>query len=178
MIYLLDTNVWITVLRQPTSSLAVRFHAIVPDDVRICSVVVAELHHGCLRSAKPAANRVAVNALLAPYTSLSFDDAAVIRFATIRHALELAGQVIGPYDVQIAAVVQSNPGANYTANLAYTSAQIQPSLGRPLSGGTTVTIPLAKPYSLYGPRINQLDIRGTKIFRLGEQRIQRLLNQA
>jgi hypothetical protein len=89
-----------------------------------------------------------------------------------QNRIKLNGSYTLPYDVQIAAVVQSNPGANYTANLAYTSAQIQPSLGRPLSGGTTVTIPLAAPYSLYGPRINQFDLRGTKIFRLGEQRIQ------
>jgi hypothetical protein len=68
--------------------------------------------------------------------------------------------------------VQSNPGANYSANLVYTSAQIQPSLGRALSGATTVTIPLAKPYSLYGPRINQVDLRGTKIIRVGSRRIQ------
>ena len=66
MIYLLDTNVWITVLRHPTSSLAGRFNALTPADIRICSIVVAELRHGCLRSAKPAVNRSALDALLAP----------------------------------------------------------------------------------------------------------------
>jgi hypothetical protein len=86
--------------------------------------------------------------------------------------IKLNGSYTLPWDVQIAAVVQSNPGANYSANLAYTSAQIQPSLGRALSGATTVTIPLAQPYSLYGPRINQFDLRGTKIFRLGSRRLQ------
>jgi tRNA(fMet)-specific endonuclease VapC len=104
MKYLLDTNVWITVLRQPTSSLAARFHSVVPGDIRICSVVIAELQHGCLRSAKPAANRAAVDALLAPYISLSFEDVAADRFATIRHFLEQTGQMIGPYDLQIAAI--------------------------------------------------------------------------
>jgi len=86
--------------------------------------------------------------------------------------IKLNGSYTLPYDVQIAAVVQSNPGANYSANLAYTSAQIQPSLGRALSGATTVTVPLARPYSLYGPRINQFDLRGTKIFRFGARRLQ------
>ena len=70
MIYLLDTNVWITVLRDPTSSLATRFNALTAGDIRTCSVVAAELRHGCLRSAKPAANRRALDALLAPYLSL------------------------------------------------------------------------------------------------------------
>jgi len=89
-----------------------------------------------------------------------------------QNRIKLNGSYTLPYDVQIAAVLQSNPGANYTANLAYTTAQIQPSLGRPLSGATTVTVPLAAPYSLYGPRINQFDLRGTKIFRIGQTRLQ------
>jgi tRNA(fMet)-specific endonuclease VapC len=108
MIYLLDTNVWITVLRQPMSSLAPRFRSIVPPDIRICSVVVAELCHGCLRSAKPDANRAAVDALLAPFDSLPFDDASAEQFAKIRHAREQAGLMIGPYDLQIAAIALTN----------------------------------------------------------------------
>ena len=91
-----------------------------------------------------------------------------------QNRIRVNGSYTLPWGLQVAAVAQSNPGANYSANLAYTSAQIQPSLGRPLSAGATsaVTIPLAKPYSLYGPRINQLDLRGTKIFRFGGRRIQ------
>jgi len=104
MTYLLDSNVWITVLRKPTSTLVNRFRAVVPSDIRICSVVVAELRHGCLRSAKPAANRTAVDALLAPFISLPFDDRSADQFATIRHYLEKSGLMIGPYDAQIASI--------------------------------------------------------------------------
>jgi hypothetical protein len=86
--------------------------------------------------------------------------------------IRVNGSYTLPWGLQVAAVAQSNPGANYSANLVYTSAQIQPSLGRALSGGTTVTVPLVKPYSQYGPRINQLDLRGTKILRFGSRRIQ------
>ena len=72
--------------------------------------------------------------------------------------IRINGSYTLPWGLQIAAVAQSNPGANYSANLVYTSAQVQSSLGRALSGGTTVTVPLVKPYSQYGPRINQLDL--------------------
>jgi len=99
MTYLLDTNFWVTVLRRPTSSLAARFSALTPADICVCSVVVAELRHGCLRSAKSAANRSALDALVAPYVSLPFDDAAADQYAMIRHHLESIGQVIGPLDV-------------------------------------------------------------------------------
>ena len=90
-----------------------------------------------------------------------------------QNRVKLNGSYTFPYGIQVAAVVQSNPGANYGANRTYTLAEIQPSLGRPLSGGlTTVVIPLVTPLSVFGPRINQFDLRGTKIFRFGAQRIQ------
>lgn len=78
------------------------------------------------------------------------------------------------HDVQLAVVFQNNPGPQYTANIAFPNAAIQPSLGRPLSGGTrSVTIDVAEPFSLFGPRISQLDVRTTKILRLpGGQRFQ------
>ena len=87
--------------------------------------------------------------------------------------IKINGSYTFGYGIQVAAVVQSNPGANYSANRTFTLAEIQPSLGRLLSGGlTTVVIPLVKPLSVFGPRINQFDLRGTKIFRLGTTRIQ------
>jgi tRNA(fMet)-specific endonuclease VapC len=118
MTYLLDSNVWITALRKPGSSLAAKFRANDPADIRVCSVVVAELRHGCLCSAKPAANRAAVDALLAPYPSLPFDDAAAEHFATIRRHLESLGLTIGPYDLQIAAIAMANGCTLVTHNQA------------------------------------------------------------
>ncbi len=116
MIYLLDSNVWITVLRRPTSALANRFRSERPADIRTCSVVVSELRHGCLRSAKSVANRAAVDSLFAPVTSLPFDDAAAEHFAQIRYFLERAGCMIGPYDMQIAAIARANGHTLVTHN--------------------------------------------------------------
>ena len=109
MIYLLDSNVWIGLIRKSSPALAARFLAVAGSaDLRVCSVVVAELWHGCARSAKPAANRAALEALIAPFPSLPFDDAAADQFVTIRRHLESLGQVIGPYDLQIAAIAVAN----------------------------------------------------------------------
>ena len=108
MTYLLDTNVWITALRKPGSSLMTRFRATDQADIRVCSIVVTELRYGCLRSAKPTANRAAVDLLLAPFPSLPFDDAAAEHAATVGRHLELLGQTIGPYDLQIAAIALAN----------------------------------------------------------------------
>jgi tRNA(fMet)-specific endonuclease VapC len=71
-------------------------------------VVVYEFRYGCLPSAKPAANRAAVDALLTPFASLPFDDDAADHAAKVRRHLESIGLSIGPYDLQIAAIALAN----------------------------------------------------------------------
>src|SRR5687767_11410954 len=119
MTYLLDTNVWVTLLRNTSTAVATRFQTAAPTgDLRICSIVRAELRYGALCSAKPAANRAAVDALLAPYPSLPFDDAAADQYAALREYLEGLGQVIGPLDLQIAAIALANGCTLVTHNTA------------------------------------------------------------
>ncbi|MBI1915679.1 MAG: type II toxin-antitoxin system VapC family toxin [Planctomycetes bacterium] len=74
MMYLLDSNVWVALLRGSVPLVATRFQVANPADLRVCSVVVAELRYGCARSAKPVANRATVDVLLAPFPSLPFDE--------------------------------------------------------------------------------------------------------
>jgi tRNA(fMet)-specific endonuclease VapC len=117
MIYLLDANVWVALLRGSSPTVASRFQvAATSVDVRICSVVVAELWYGCARSAKPSANRAAVDALIAPFSSLPYTDAAADHFVMIRYSLEKSGQVIGPFDMQIAAIALANSCTLVTHN--------------------------------------------------------------
>jgi tRNA(fMet)-specific endonuclease VapC len=118
MTYLLDSNVWVALLRRSSPPVANRFQAADPADIRVCSVVIAELRYGCVRSARPAANRAAVDALLAPYPSLPYDDAATDHFVAVRRHLEQLGQLIGPYDMQIAAIALANGCTLVTHNTA------------------------------------------------------------
>lgn len=118
MIYLLDSNVWVAILRQKFPQVAARYGATNRTDIRICSVVVAELRYGCAKSAKPAANRAIVDALLAPIVSLPYDDAAIDHFVALRRHLESIGEVIGPYDMQIAAIALANGCTLVTHNTA------------------------------------------------------------
>ena len=72
------------------------------------------------------------------------------------------------HDISFAGSYQGVPGVEIRAIYPATSQEIEQSLGRPLSGGrATQNINLIKPYSLYGERINQIDVRVGKYFDLG-----------
>ena len=83
-----------------------------------------------------------------------------------------ATYTIPAIDVQVSAVFQSKPGAQLAANYAVPSAAVRASLGRDLSGGVAnVTVNLVTPGTLYGDRINQVDVRIGKSLRLSGTRL-------
>lgn len=78
----------------------------------------------------------------------------------------LSSFLVPKIDVQLAATVQSKPGPLLAANYAVPNTAIVPSLGRNLSGNAAnATINLIAPGTMYGNRINQLDLRVTKDIR-------------
>jgi len=71
-------------------------------------------------------------------------------------------------DVQVTAAVQSQPGPEVAAIFNATNANVVASLGRPLSGGTVnIPVNLVSPTTVYGERMNQVDLRIAKILRPG-----------
>jgi hypothetical protein len=86
--------------------------------------------------------------------------------------LKLVGSYTVPrIDVQLTASFQNLPGPEIAANYVATNAVVAPSLGRNLSGGANnVTVNLIPPRTMYGERLNQLDLRIGKILRVGRTR--------
>jgi hypothetical protein len=73
--------------------------------------------------------------------------------------------------VQVSSTFQSKPGAMLVANYAVPDAAVVQSLGRSLSGNAAnVTVNLIPPGSMYGDRINQLDVRIARTIKLGRTR--------
>jgi hypothetical protein len=89
---------------------------------------------------------------------------------------KLSGTYRLPLDFQVSGVFQSLPGSMILATAAFTSAQIAPSLGRPLSAASAVTINIVKPGSMWGPRLNQLDLRFAKTFKVRQMRAQAIVD--
>ena len=84
-----------------------------------------------------------------------------------------------PGDFVVSATFQNLSGAPFEANYNATNAEIAPSLGRNLAAcGTRVPctatsmVPLIAPMTQFLPRRTQLDVRLTKILRLGRARVQ------
>ena len=74
-------------------------------------------------------------------------------------------------DVQVSGAFQSLPGPAISAFYFASNAIIAPSLGRNLSGGFTNTmINLIAPGTMYGDRINQLDLRFGRVLTFGKMR--------
>jgi len=85
----------------------------------------------------------------------------------------LGSYVIPKVDVQLAATLQSLAGPQITSDFVASSALVQQSLGRPLSGGAAnVTVGLISPGEIYGDRMTQVDLRIGKVFRFGKARTQ------
>jgi hypothetical protein len=97
----------------------------------------------------------------------------------------LVSYTIPRADVQVSAVMRSQAnaqpavtqdavasnGVSLNANYDVTTAAVQAAIGRPLPGGAaTQSVNLANPGLIYGPRINSVDFRFTKIVRYGRTR--------
>ena len=88
----------------------------------------------------------------------------------LTQAKMLATYTVPGIRTDIAATYQSLPGPLIAANYIATNAVIAPSLGRNLAGGTAnATLNLVPPGSLFGERLNELDLRFGKTFRLGQK---------
>ncbi len=106
--WLPDTNVWIRYLNPQLSPVKACFLRYPADQIFLCDVVKAELFYGAFKSTRRDKNLALLDELSNGFLSLPFDGNTAHHFGRIRADLARAGNPIGPYDLQIAAIALSH----------------------------------------------------------------------
>jgi tRNA(fMet)-specific endonuclease VapC len=114
--YFLDTDICIEYMRRGAPSLAEKLLLCVPSNIKLPSVVVAELIYGAKKSLKREQTSSQLKTFLKPLEIVPFDERAAECYGDIRVSLELEGNIIGGNDMMIAAIVSSRDSILVTRN--------------------------------------------------------------
>ncbi len=117
MLYLLDTNTCIAVMRR-NALVSQRMAAVAPIDCAISTITTYELYTGIEKCAAPSKELAKANVLLATVSVLGFDAEAAKDAARIRALLESQGCMIEAYDVLLAGHARSTHLTLVSANTA------------------------------------------------------------
>lgn len=102
MPYLLDTNTCIDAMRQNMNVVG-RMSSVAPGDCVISTITSYELYTGIAKCASPDQEQNKVDLLLMTVVEMAFDQTAAREAGRIRAFLESQGEMIGPYDILLAA---------------------------------------------------------------------------
>ncbi len=116
MTYLLDTNACIAVLNDSNSGVARKLATIPRHEVALCQIVKAELLYGTYRSSKVDSNLALLGTFFEQLSVLPFDDEATDTYGRVRAKLAVAGELIGPNDLIIAAIAVRHEATLVTHN--------------------------------------------------------------
>jgi tRNA(fMet)-specific endonuclease VapC len=110
MIYFLDTNICIYHLNNTNHALSERLEEMPTSNIKIPSMVAAELLFGAEKSVKREHNLKVFKSFLSIYEIINFDGRAAEHYSMIRADLERRGQIIGGNDMIIAATALASGG--------------------------------------------------------------------
>lgn len=116
MPWLLDTNHWIRLLKGRCAPLQEKLRSVPPDEAWLCSIVKEELYHGAEGYEDREARTARLAVLFSRHPSVPFDDEAAQLAGRIRKDLEKRGELIGPHDIQIAAIALLHDWTLVTSN--------------------------------------------------------------
>jgi tRNA(fMet)-specific endonuclease VapC len=115
--YLLDTNICIYIINNSPRKVVNRITKLKPHQIKLSVITIAELEYGVSKSKYREKNRNAMVDFVSAFDILPFDDNDAEVFGLIRADLEKRGQIIGPYDMQIAAQAVSREVILVTNNV-------------------------------------------------------------
>jgi len=107
MKYLLDTNICIYIIKNNPITVLNHFNSLVPGDIIISSITLAELRYGVEKSSHKEKNESALNEFIIPLEVAPFDEQATHFYGKLITYLEMKGTLIGALDLMIASHAQS-----------------------------------------------------------------------
>jgi tRNA(fMet)-specific endonuclease VapC len=116
--YLLDTNVWIYLMRNRPPEVRTRYARLKPGAVVLSPVVLGELHVGWRKSANAQVNRELLDQYVHGAELDPIDAAVAAAYGEIRAELESSGTPIGGNDLWIAAQARERHCVLVTHNVA------------------------------------------------------------
>ena len=115
--FFLDSNTCIYFLNGKSESIRKKILATSPVEIKIASVVKAELLLGAYKSKTPQKSLEKLERFLEPFEILPFDDNVAYEYASIRKQTEEEGKVVGPNDLLIASIAKFHRGVLVTRNV-------------------------------------------------------------
>lgn len=103
MLYMLDTNICIYLIKKRADKLLNRMRGFRTAEIGVSVVTVAELQYGVSKSQHKERNQAALEAFLLPLDIANFSGDSTLAYGEIRADLEKQGRPIGPLDTMIAA---------------------------------------------------------------------------
>ena len=103
MIYMLDTDICIYIIKRKPESVLKRLESMPPNRLAMSVITFAELMNGAKKSQHVKDNVARLNALGELLEIRPFDQKAAVAYGDIRSDLEKRGEVIGGNDLLIAA---------------------------------------------------------------------------
>ena len=102
--YLLDTNICIFLIKNKFPNLINKILSSDSDELFLSSISIAEMEYGASKSQNREKNRQALLDFCTDFNNIiDFTTEDTEAYGIIRAYLEKEGQIIGPYDMQIAA---------------------------------------------------------------------------
>jgi tRNA(fMet)-specific endonuclease VapC len=115
--FLLDSNICIYVINNRPIKVVRKIKEYIPPEIKLSSISIAELEYGVSKSQNREKNRQALVNFASAFDIIDFNGEDAELYGIIRADLEKKGQVIGPYDMQIAAQVLSRNYVLVTNNV-------------------------------------------------------------
>jgi hypothetical protein len=116
----------------------------------------------------PIGGGAGIGAATTAFDNVQFPDGSLIcnTDTGFRPDVKFSGSYELPWGIMTSATYQNAAGPSITSNWPATNAAIAPGLGRNLSAGATATktVGLIQPQTVFGDRLNQIDVRFSKRF--------------